>query len=109
VHVHHLLQARNPRVDQIIREVNHERRIPHHRPRAQYGVPKTQGCGLANVDAGRPARQNSAERLEQFLLALLLQDSFEFGIAVEVIARFELPVMNTRVSAPADSASSTAY
>ena len=48
-------------------------------------MPQAQGRGLADVHARGPARQNSAQRIEQVLFALGLQHRFEFGVGVEVI------------------------
>jgi hypothetical protein len=48
-------------------------------------VAETQRRRLANVHARSPARQNPAQRVEQFLLALRLQYRLELGVAVEMI------------------------
>ncbi len=84
-HVDHLLQAGHGSVDQIVREMNHEGRVADHGPRAQNGVAQSQRRRLADVDARGPARQDPAQRIQQFLFALSLQHGLEFGIAVEVI------------------------
>ena len=84
-HFDHLLEARNLRIDQIVREMHHERRIADHRPRAQHGVAQTQRRRLADVYAGSPARQNSAQGIQQILFALRLQYRLEFRIRIEVI------------------------
>ena len=47
--------------------------------------PRPERRRLADVHARSPARQNAAQRVEQFLLALRLQHGLEFRIAVEMI------------------------
>jgi len=91
--------------------MDHEGRLAHDGPRAQNRMPEAERRRLAYVHARGPVREDAVQRIEQFLLALLLQHGFEFRIGVEMIfdRSLELPVMNTSVSAPADNASSTAY
>ncbi len=85
VHLRHLFQARHARIDQIVGEMHHERRVADHRPRAQHGVTETERRRLTDVHAGSPARQDAVQGVQQLLFALLLQDALELRIAVEMI------------------------
>jgi hypothetical protein len=73
------------RVDQIVREMHHERRIADHRARAQHRMPQAKRRRLADIHARCPARQNAAQRIQQILLALRLQHALEFRIRIEMI------------------------
>src|SRR6202030_3022820 len=84
-YIHHLLEAWHRGIDQIVREMHHEGRIADDGPGAQHGVAEAQRRRLPDVHARSPARQNPAQRIEQFLLALRLQHGLELGIAVEMI------------------------
>jgi len=48
---HHLLQAGDVGGDQIVRKMNHEGRIAHHRARAQNGVTQSERRRLTDINA----------------------------------------------------------
>jgi len=67
----HLLERRRLAVDQVVGEDHRERRIPHHRLRAQHGVTEPQRVRLAHVGAAHAARKHVAHDLQQVVAAAL--------------------------------------
>ena len=72
------------RGDEVVRE-DRERRVAHHRRRAQHGVAQTQRRRLADVDAGHVRRHDVAHHLQHVLLAAFLERGFELVGGVEVV------------------------
>ena len=65
--------------------MHHERRVADHGTRTQHRMTQSQRCRLTDVNARCPTWQDAVQCIQQFLLALRLQDRLEFRIAVEVI------------------------
>ena len=81
----HLTQYADIAMDQVIGKMHEKRFLADDRSRAQNGVPETERCPLAQIDAIHVCRDDFSDVLQQLVLAALFERSFEFCIDVEMI------------------------